>query len=71
MTAKDKAALIDGFNLESLALGTADENIPNYVGSLLELLDVMNREGFAVMFRPVESGDGWQWVEAQEVRDGA
>ncbi len=71
MTQQEKAALIDGFNLESLALGTVDENIPNYVGTLLELLDVMNREGFAVTFRPVESGDGWQWVEAREAKDYA
>ena len=69
MTAAEKDALIDSFNLESMALGTEDENILNYVGSLLELVDVMNRENFSVVFRPVEMSDGWQWVRAQEVRD--
>ena len=42
-----------------------------YVGALLELIDAMNREKFTVVFRPVEMSDGWEWVEAQEVRDGA
>lgn len=71
MTEQEKAALIDGFNYESLALGTEGENIPAYVGALLELMDAMNREKFTVVFRPVEMSDGWEWVEAQEVRDGA
>lgn len=71
MTAKEKAKLIDGFNYESLALGTEDEDIPSYVWSLLELMEAMNQEKFSVVFRPVEMDDGRAWVEAQDVRDGA
>ncbi len=70
MTAQEKAALIDDFNHESRALETEEENLASFAWSLARLIDTMNKERFSVVFRPVEMSDGWEWVEAQEVRDG-
>ncbi len=67
MTAQEKTALIDGFNYESMVLGTEKERAPAFTWSLAKLMDAMIQEKFSVVFRPVETDDGLAWVEAQEV----